>query len=250
MRTLLILPVLSLSLVTACGGSKRTLGDAKAPTTSQQQAATQLGSSVTQVSNTGTSPDQGPALASSIYSIGGSATAGNLKQGLDAGSKEPKDFSNPTCVTKSGTTTTYKDCMSANDSAKINGSVTITGDIGTGLTVSYNKLTIGGFGGNGSTSDLVLDGSVTLTSTSIDGTLTTTLATSVAGTGGAGAKTVVTVDYASVTMVEGCISSGSIRVDYDIKIATVGGIGVGAGNTGGSALFEWTGCGTYTVRNS
>ncbi len=246
MRMVFVLPVLSLSLIAGCGGSKRSLGDPKSPTASQQQAATGLTGSITQVQENSTKPEQGPALAGSLYSIGGNATAGNLKQGLDY---LTKDFTDPGCVTKSGNTTTYNNCMNSGDSAKVNGSVTITGDL-TNLTVSYNKLTISGFGGSGATGNLILDGSVTVTSTMIDGTLTTTLDATVSGTGGAGAKTVVVVDYNAVTYAQGCITGGAIRVDYDIKIATVGGIGVGAGNTGGSALFEWTACNTFTVRNS
>lgn len=252
MRTQLLLPVLSLSLAVAgCGGKARSLGAQEPPTSSQQQAATQLGESVDQSRNVGNEPDNGPALASAVYNIGSLANSQNLSQGLRLGMKQPKDFTDPSCASKSGDTTTYNNCKTSSDSATINGKVTVTGDSAM-LTVDYDNLKISGFGGGGSSGDLVLDGAVTITPTSIDGTLTSKLDATVSGTGGAGTTITSKVDYDNVVLSSTCaISGGAIRVDYDISVKTVGGLGVGgASKQGGSALFEWTACGTYTVRNS
>lgn len=252
MRTSLFLSVLSLSLaVTGCGGGARSLGDPKAPSGSQQQAATQLGMSVDQSRNAGSDPDNGPALASAVYNIGSLANSQNLKQGLETATKKPKDFTDPTCVTTTGTTTKYNNCKNSGDSATINGEVSVTGDSSM-LTVDYNNLTISGFGGSGTTGNLSLDGTVTITPTSINGALTAKLDATVSGTGGAGTTITSKVDYQNVVLSTECgISGGAIRVDYDISVKTVGGLGVGgASNQGGSAQFEWTACGMYTVRNS
>lgn len=244
MRALWLLPVLSLSLLSSvgCGGSKRKLGASTQPSSAQMSAAQTLDTSITRIAGQGSDNKQGPALAAELYSAGTSATAENVKQGLE-GTHEAKDFTDPTCVTTSGGKTTYNNCMQTGGGGNVNGSITVTGELGTTLTVDYDNLKVGSGSG-----DLVMDGAVTMTPTTLDGTLTISINATVSG---AGAKTTVVIDYNAVSYSACGISAGVVRIDWDYKVSSVGGIGVGtAGNLGGSVEMTWTACDTFTVRNS
>jgi hypothetical protein len=92
--------------------------------------------------------------------------------------------------------------------------------------------------GSGEGVSVTLKGSVTVTATTISGQMvyeTKVSGASFPGVAGASTKTTVTYD-ATYTSNPVCISSGSIRVDVE-------------GAYSGAALFEWTGCNMYTVRN-
>lgn len=227
-----------------CGGGARKLGSLKSPSGAQQQAATTINGSTTNLQSAGTDANQGPALALSLFGAGQSATAENVKQGLDGG-KSPEDFQDPSCAVKSGTSITYNNCKSSDGQSTITGTVSATGAVGTSLTVTFDGLKITTTGQ--ATGSYTADGSVTITPTMIVGELDIKLDATVSG---AGAKTTVKITW-DAGLSECGISSGTVRIDQDTSITTVGGIGLGGStHTGGSVEFDYTACNTFMARNS
>lgn len=218
--------VLLVGLV-GCGGKE--LGSPKDPTTSQQQAAQQMGGSIDTMEGLHKNADGVFSLYSYASSVGAlaadkSAKTSSLSQELRLG---PSDLGN--CVTGNADTGwTYNNCNQSG--VGINGSILISGQTTTvDLTVTTSA--------SSSSVKMTLKGTLTDTGTHLSGDLAYELSLNVSGLpGGMGeskTKIVYDIDYTSEPT---CITGGFIEVDV-------------SGATSGTARFEWTACNTYKVRN-
>jgi len=228
--------VVLMAAAAACGG-QRAVGEPMAPTSSQMQAATQATMSIDQFSSIKANPQNALSIQGQIAALGGLAIDPSRRQGLNGsdGSDLAPSADPPACITGDAASGwTYTNCTSSSGSGSstVNGTVKVTGDtIAMDLKISAS--------GSTANVEVTLKGSVTVTATTITGQMVyeTKVAgiTGLPGVGATGTKYTVTYDatYSSNPV---CITKGSVRVDVD-------------GALSGSALFEWTGCGTYTVRN-
>lgn len=228
--------VLMAAATAGCGG-QRSVGEPMAPTSSQMQAATQATMSIDQFSSIKANPQNALSIQGQIAAMGALAIDPSRRQGLNGsdGSDLAPAGTPPGCISGDAATGyTYTDCTSSSGSGSstVNGTVKVTGD-----TVAMDlKITASGSGAN---VEITLKGSVTVTATTITGQMVyeTKIAgvSGLPGVGATGTKYTVTYD-ATYSANPVCITKGSVRVDVD-------------GALSGSALFEWTGCGMYTVRN-
>lgn len=229
MRRLLVVPIVG--LFAACGPK---LGDPVPPTSNQMQANTQLTTSVDQIAQLGKKPDNAFALYGTLSAVGPTAVDPSAKKSaLWTGELGAQDLTPAGCASGSEATGyTYNNCSSGGTT--INGSVKISGGK-TDIDLQVKSSS------QGANAKLSLVGSVTNDGSHLAGDLTYQIELDLGGlgglTGGAGnIKTTVKYDlnYGQAPV---CIKSGTLRVDYE------------AGGTTGVAQFEYTGCGTYTVRN-
>ncbi len=214
------------------------------PRPSQQQAASALASVADQLRDVAAAGDdrwlRSHDLAVSLLDLGLDA-AGPAEQKLRGGTGT---ISNPSCLEVTGHTTAYRMCRA--DNFTIDGAITSETD-GSGVThLIYWALTLEQATAGASVT-MALDGEVWLSPTAMRGVLTVKLDSRV---NGAPTQVTTRVSYNDVTISPCGISSGSIRVDYDIVVSTVGGIGLPPIHSGGSVLLEWTACNDLTARNS
>lgn len=222
--------VLIIAALAGCGGGLK-LGDPEAPTSTQQQANTQLGSSTSDLTALkGGSQDKVWSLQAMMSGIGATGTkikASTKGVGFPLRGDGPlAPQSDPSCVTGDGTTGwTYNHCE--DDGTSIDGSVKLSGDTVT-IDLSISSSSQGSV-------KITLKGSITVTETSLDGSLRYDVTASYAGYTGGSIHT--KVDYNQVTFAEGCVTGGSITIDYS------------AAGVSGLAEYEYTGCNQLTVRN-
>lgn len=212
--------VLSMS-TTACGPA---LGEPMQPTSNQTVAAQQLDGSTSQIVEIKSKPDSAFSLYGTISSLGPLAVSPGA--GKSSALFNTLDLS-PGCVTGSATAGyTYK-CP------QVEGSVTFTG---TTTNIDLKILSSGGT----ATAEVTLKGAVSNDGSSIKGDLTTetkvNLGVTLPGFASPNVKTHVTYDIGYQAS-PACVTTGKILVEYT------------AAGTGGTAQFEYTGCGTFLVRN-
>jgi hypothetical protein len=207
--------ILSIALA-ACGGGAPTLGSPEAPTSQQQQAVTQLNTSTKTVTEIQAGGQTGQSKVMELFAmmagIGPTATKMRTSTGGFPFALGPEptlfdpSFMPTTCVTPSGTSWTYNQCKSDDGKTTINGSVTVNGSsVALDLTFATSAQ---------ANVDIKLKGTLTVTPSSINGTLTYSVGASVGGLPGTGVAITTTVDYRMITFTANCITSGSIYVQY------------------------------------
>ncbi len=217
----------------ACGGPS--LGDPESPTSNQMQASKSVDSTGNDlVAIKAGGPEKAFTLQATLFAVGPLATKTRVNTGIGfplggdapAGDSLSPQADPPACVTGNAATGwTYNMCK--NEDSTINGTVKVTGDtIAIDLKITSTKM---------NSFELTLKGTVTVTATTIDGTLQADMTPQAAG--GLGAfHTKVT--YAKVTFGGGCVSSGDVLIEYS-------GTGISQ-----AAEFEYTACNTFKVRNA
>ena len=235
-RTLSLLG-LSIGLVVlgAGCGSGPSYGSPTTPTSSQSQAVTQMDSMAQQLTPTNLlgNPESPLSVYTTMNAVGGLSTSGTSTKALTLA---PEAFDS-NCFTGDATAGyTYTNCSS--NGTTINGTVKNAG--GT-VTIDLSIKT----SSTAANATMTLKGGVTAADTSAVGDLTLDYhidlgaAAGLPGVGNAGnITTKVKYNLTNISASPRCITGGSIEVSYS------------ASSISKSALFEWTGCDTYTVRNS
>jgi len=214
MRTTLFAGIALAAALAACGG--KTLKEFQPSATDKQNAAATIDDTKS-LANLRTNSQDGAALSAfSEIQAGANQLLGSAQvaKGLSAEQSGLRSYEN--CVTEAGGTITYNNCTDG--SQTINGTISISGDtVSVDLRIGYSS---GGYSG-----DVTYQGSVTITASSVNGSLSFDYEM---------ASTTYSVDisYEAIGLdAAGCAISGSMAIDQSVKIAGVGSLG---GVTGGS----------------
>ncbi len=218
MRRILVAGTVMLAVLAACGG--KSLKEFQPSATDRQNAAATIEDTRSLANLKANSQDGAALSAFSQIQAGANQLLGSAQvaSALSAEESVPRSYEN--CVTEAGGTVTYTNC--SDGSQTINGTIAISGDTVTvDLRIGYAS---GGYAG-----DVVYKGSVTITSTSVNGSLSFDY-------GMSGATYSVDISYESIGLdAGGCAVSGSMAIDQSIKIGG-GSLGGLAGSSSGASF--------------